>query len=110
MTAYRVPLTDARRQLAASASPFVQVFAHGTMRVELYAPEGHDPQTPHAQDELYVVIAGRGRYRCNDAVSDFGPGDVLFAPAGAVHRFEDFSEDFAVWVVFYGPDGGEAGR
>jgi hypothetical protein len=29
-------------------------------------------------------------------------------PAGHVHRFESFSDDFAVWVFFYGPSGGEA--
>jgi hypothetical protein len=27
---------------------------------------------------------------------------------GCVHRFEEFSDDLAVWVMFYGPDGGEA--
>jgi len=37
----------------------------------------------------------------------FGPGDALFVPAHTSHRFEDFSPDFATWVVFYGPDGGE---
>jgi mannose-6-phosphate isomerase-like protein (cupin superfamily) len=37
----------------------------------------------------------------------FGPGDFLFAPAGVEHRFEDFSKDFATWVLFYGPEGGE---
>jgi hypothetical protein len=31
----------------------------------------------------------------------------LFVPAGQIHRFENFSSDFAVWVVFYGPEGGE---
>jgi hypothetical protein len=31
----------------------------------------------------------------------------LFVAAGQTHRFEDFSDDFAVWVFFYGPDGGE---
>jgi quercetin dioxygenase-like cupin family protein len=39
---------------------------------------------------------------------DFGPGDVLFVPAGAVHRFEGIGDDFATWVFFYGPEGGEA--
>jgi hypothetical protein len=34
--------------------------------------------------------------------------DVLFARAGAPHRFEEFSDDFLVWVFFYGPEGGEA--
>ena len=38
----------------------------------------------------------------------FGPGDLLFVPAGVVHRFEEFTDDLAVWVVFYGPEGGEA--
>ena len=37
----------------------------------------------------------------------FEPGEALFVPAGDTHRFEDFSDDFAVWVVFYGPKGGE---
>ena len=40
-------------------------------------------------------------------IPDFGPGDLLFVPAGVEHRFEEFSDDLAVWVVFYGPDGGE---
>jgi hypothetical protein len=33
---------------------------------------------------------------------------VLFAAAGVAHRFENFTDDFAVWVFFYGPEGGEA--
>lgn len=37
----------------------------------------------------------------------FGPGDFLFAAAGEIHRFEDFTPDLAVWVLFYGPEGGE---
>ncbi len=106
--AYQVTLSEARERLRAAPSRFVEVFAHGSLRVELYAPQGHDPQTPHRQDELYVVQQGKGSYRCADAVTHFGPGDVLFAPAGVEHRFENFSDDLEVWVIFYGPDGGEA--
>jgi mannose-6-phosphate isomerase-like protein (cupin superfamily) len=43
----------------------------------------------------------------NEQRFSFEPGDALFVPAGAVHRFEDFSDDLAVWVVFWGPPGGE---
>ena len=32
----------------------------------------------------------------------------VVVPAGAVHRFVDFTDDFGTWVVFYGPEGGEA--
>jgi mannose-6-phosphate isomerase-like protein (cupin superfamily) len=44
---------------------------------------------------------------CGDERQAFGAHDVLFAAAGVEHRFENFSDDFAVWVFFYGPDGGE---
>jgi mannose-6-phosphate isomerase-like protein (cupin superfamily) len=71
-------------------------------------PRGEDRQAPHTRDEVYVVVTGAGWFRCGDERVHFGPGDALFAPAGAVHRFEEFGDDLAVWVVFYGPVGGEA--
>jgi len=55
-----------------------------------------------------VVARGRGQFLNGGVRHPFGPGDVLFVPAGVVHRFEDFSDDLAVWVFFYGPEGGEA--
>lgn len=89
---------------------FVELLRHGTLSVELYAPRGTDPQTPHTRDEVYVVAHGRGQFQNGADRHPFGPGDVLFVPAGVVHRFEEFSDDLAVWVFFYGPEGGEAGR
>jgi len=86
---------------------FVELFQHGTLAVELYAPRGDDPQTPHTRDEVYVVAQGSGRFRNGSERHGFGPGDVLFVPAGVTHRFEEFSDDLAVWVFFYGPEGGE---
>ena len=92
---------------------FVTMLQHGSLALELYAPRGHDPQQPHDRDELYVVVAGHGHFERGDGAArervPFGPGDVLFVPAGCTHRFVDFSADFATWVVFYGPVGGEAG-
>jgi len=65
------------------------------------------PTTPHDQDEVYVIIRGRGVFLHDGKRDPFGPGDLLFVAAGTDHRFEDFTEDLAVWVVFYGPGGGE---
>jgi len=87
---------------------FVEAFAHGTLVVELYAPQRVDPQTPHARDEVYFVVRGSGDFVVDGERSGFAPGDALFAAAGAAHRFENFTSDFAAWVVFYGPEGGEA--
>ena len=83
------------------------VFEHGTLAAKVYAPRGSDPQQAHAKDEIYVVAAGSGTYVYGDERVAFGPGDLLFAPAGVVHRFEDFTDDLALWVFFYGPEGGE---
>lgn len=86
---------------------FVEAFAHGTLVVELYAPRGRDPQTPHDRDEVYFVVSGSGEFVVGGERSRFSPGDALFAAAGVGHRFENFTPDFATWVVFYGPKGGE---
>lgn len=87
---------------------FVELFRHGSLSVELYAPRGVDPQAPHTRDEVYAVIQGSGWFRNGSDRHRFGPGDVLFVPAGVVHRFEEFTDDMMVWVFFYGPEGGEA--
>ncbi len=86
----------------------IELFRHGTLRVSLYAPRGSDPQTPHSQDEIYVIVSGTGRFRRGTEETSFAPGDVLFVPAGEEHRFVEFTDDFATWVFFYGPEGGEA--
>lgn len=79
----------------------------GTLELGYYAPRDSDPQQPHEQDEIYIVQSGRGSFVCDGERQPFEPGEALFVPAGAEHRFEDFSADLEVWVVFYGPRGGE---
>ena len=86
---------------------FVELFRHGSLSVELYAPRSVDPQAPHTRDEVYAVVRGSGWFRNGNDRYRFGPGDVLFVPAGVVHRFEEFTDDMVVWVFFYGPEGGE---
>ena len=87
---------------------FAEVFRHGSLEVEIYAPQGHDGQTTHTGDEVYVVVSGTGTFMRDGEHVPFKPGDFLFVPAGMDHRFEEFSDDFVTWVLFYGPEGGEA--
>jgi mannose-6-phosphate isomerase-like protein (cupin superfamily) len=111
MPEHRLTVTDALARLPGpSRERYVELFRHGTLSVELYAPRDHDPQSPHTRDEVYVVVQGSGQFRSGDTRHAFGPGDLLFVPAGVMHRFEDFTDDLAVWVIFYGPEGGEAER
>lgn len=88
---------------------FATVFQHGRLLVEIYAPRGTDPQQPHTRDEIYFVAAGAGEYVCGETRQTFGPTDILFAAAESVHWFENFSGDLTLWVLFYGPEGGEHG-
>ena len=87
--------------------PFTVVMKHGSMSIEYFAPEKVDIQTPHKQDEIYVIINGDGFFVRDGERVACKKGDILFVPAGMEHRFENFSEDFATWVIFYGADGGE---
>lgn len=86
----------------------VPVFRHGTLEVEWYAPVGADRQTPHDRDEVYVVARGSADFFDGERCRRVEPGAFVFAAAGREHRFADFSADFAAWVFFYGPVGGEA--
>jgi mannose-6-phosphate isomerase-like protein (cupin superfamily) len=93
--------------LDAARVDYAVLFRHGTLEVGVYRPVKVDDQKPHTRDELYVVIAGTGTFVNGGDRRVFGPNDVLFAAAGAEHRFENFSDDFLTWVFFYGPHDGE---
>ena len=104
----RLEVADALRHLPnPEGQRFATIFEHGSLTVEVYAPRGNDPQNPHTRDEVYFVVAGSGEYVCGDTHQPFGPSDLLFAAAGITHRFENFSDDLTLWVLFYGPEGGE---
>jgi mannose-6-phosphate isomerase-like protein (cupin superfamily) len=98
----------AERLLPVGTTPrSAPVFQHGSLLLKLFAPHRTDPQQPHTRDEIYLVAQGEGWFVNGGARHAFGTGDVLFVPAGVIHRFEDFSDDLTLWVVFYGPEGGE---
>lgn len=104
----RVTVEDALTRLPNEAGErFAKVFEHGSLLVEIYAPRGEDTQTPHARDELYIVMRGSGVFLNGTVREWFSRGDLLFVPAGREHRFEAFTEDLVTWVIFYGPEGGE---
>jgi mannose-6-phosphate isomerase-like protein (cupin superfamily) len=97
----------ALEKLSDSNQLFLELFRHGSMSVEVYKPIEKDLQQPHDKDEVYVVISGKGDFYSDGITVKFQKGDFLFVPAGMEHRFENFSDDFSTWVIFYGPKGGE---
>lgn len=103
----RLTMAEASAALKQVPTEFVVLLQHGSMKVEWYQPVQTDKQTPHKQDELYVIASGSGTFFNNGERTFVGAGDVLFVKAGIEHRFEHFTDDFATWVIFYGPAGGE---
>jgi mannose-6-phosphate isomerase-like protein (cupin superfamily) len=105
----KVKLSAAQVDLRESAELFKTYFTHGTLAVELYQPHQEDLQQPHTRDEVYIIADGRAEFELEGDVTPVDAGDFLFVPAGADHRFLNFSDNFSTWVLFYGPEGGEQG-
>lgn len=106
-TAQATVLDALSRGRPGSGKLAIPVFTHGTLEVEMYAPAGVDRQSPHERDEIYVIARGTGSFWNGESRRPVEPGTFLFVAAGQPHRFEWFSPDFAAWVFFYGPPGGE---
>src|SRR5262249_45045001 len=64
-----------------------------------------DPQQPHAEDELYYVVSGRGSFEAGDERQSVGPGTLFFVERCVEHRFCDIAEDLIVLVFFAPPEG-----
>lgn len=108
MEKFHIILANAVAQLSKETDrQFTIMLKHGSMSIEYFSPQRIDTQTPHKQDEIYVIAKGSGTFYGNGERVQFNIGDVLFVPAGMEHRFEDFTDDFATWVIFYGKEGGE---
>jgi mannose-6-phosphate isomerase-like protein (cupin superfamily) len=71
---------------------------------------GLDDQTPHTEDEIYVVQAGRATLVTDSGTAEVTPGSVIFVPAGETHKFTEIRENLALVVVFAPPYGSRAPR
>ena len=108
MTTHRLEaLLSAQR---ASAGPYLEFLRPDSMSVGLYVlPAGEtDRQQPHTEDEVYVVLRGRSLFTAAGETRQVQPGDTIFVPARAEHRFHDIAEELVLIVVFAPPEGSSA--
>lgn len=87
---------------AGDANDWIEHFAVPALSVGTYCipAGGLDDQTPHGEDEVYVVTGGRAKISTPESTVDIGPGAVIFVPADEKHRFVDITEDLTLLVVF----------
>lgn len=94
-------------RLAAGRHDFAEFFRAERMSMTAAAwPAGAiDDQSPHAEDEIYLVVRGAARLRVGEEETPVGPGSIAYVPALVVHRFVDITSDLAVVVVWSPPRG-----
>ena len=102
MTAFDIrALLDQHRASGRAYFEFLRVPALSTGIYKIPAG-GTDPQQPHAEDELYFVLDGSGRFTVGAEDMAVEAGQLLFVPARIPHRFHDVTEDL-VLLVFFAP-------
>jgi mannose-6-phosphate isomerase-like protein (cupin superfamily) len=104
MKAFRLDDLDAER--AANDGAYLRFLRERNISVGLYALDagGTDPQQPHRQDELYVVVSGRASITVGTETTEVSRGSVVYVPAGTAHRFHHVAENLRVLVVFSPPE------
>jgi mannose-6-phosphate isomerase-like protein (cupin superfamily) len=102
MQAYE--LAELLEQRAAEGKLYLEFLRVPSLSLGIYSlpAGGVDPQRPHAEDEVYYVINGRGQVRVGEADRYIGPGSVIFVPARVEHRFHSLTADLDL-LVFFAP-------
>jgi quercetin dioxygenase-like cupin family protein len=95
-------LAELLARRAALGRPYLEFLRVPALSVGLYVlPAGAaDGQVPHTEDELYVVLSGRGQLRVGELSRAVGPGSLCFVQAHAPHAFHSVTEELRLLVVF----------
>lgn len=94
-------IREAQQRLAAAGGGYEVVHVSPGLELGVYvlvAPEP-DRQEPHADDEIYIVLEGRGVLDVEGQPVPVKEGDAVFVEAGADHRFSAY-EQLSVLVIF----------
>jgi len=84
-------------------------FTHGTATLNWYCPKDSVKKGVLPQDSLFFVNKGAAEYKTEAGLSAaLNAGDVLFIAANTAFTLETSGNDFAGWLLSWGPDGGEA--
>lgn len=100
-------LDDVEGERAGGGELYREFLRLESMSAGLYVLEAGaaDPQSPHAQDEVYYVVSGRARFTSGADDRAVEAGDVLFVPAQEEHRFHSIEERLSLLVVFAPAEG-----
>jgi quercetin dioxygenase-like cupin family protein len=97
---------DVAAERARAGKLYLEFLRSESMSIGLYElpAGGVDPQRPHAEDEVYVVLGGRAQVHVGGDDRVVVAGDVVYVAAGVEHRFHSIEEDLRLVVVFAPPE------
>jgi mannose-6-phosphate isomerase-like protein (cupin superfamily) len=101
-------LLKARRETSSPYSEFLRAPSLSAGIYELPA-KGVDRQSPHGEDEIYYVLAGRATIRVGGEDRDVAPGSLVYVPARVEHAFHAIRERLSL-LVFFAPAEGSRAR
>ena len=110
MDAFELTALEAER--SGSGRPYFEFLRVPALSGGLYTLEAGaiDGQSPHSEDEVYVVMSGRARITVGEEACDVGPGSVVYVRATVPHRFHDIAERLEILVVFAPAEYSQAAR
>jgi mannose-6-phosphate isomerase-like protein (cupin superfamily) len=110
MDAFEV--ADLAAERAATGRPYLEFLTVPDLSVGLYVLAAGQPdlQQPHTEDEIYYVVAGRGRITVGDEIRDIRPGSIVFVGTSVPHHFHDIAEDLTLLVAFGPAEGSRTVR
>jgi mannose-6-phosphate isomerase-like protein (cupin superfamily) len=102
--AFELPALEAARAelQRRTGELYLEFLRRDALSCGLYVLEAgaEDPQEPHAEDEVYVVLSGRATLAVAAQDHPVGPGSVVFVARTVPHRFHQITERLSVLVLF----------
>ena len=100
-----VELDDLSAEQRNSGEPWLEFLRVPALRAGLYvlAAGDWDHQTPHEEEEVYYVVAGRATFEAGSERTAVQAGSIIYVAAHQPHRFTNITEELRVLVFFAAP-------
>ncbi len=85
-------------------TPYLEFLRVPALSMGLYVlpAGGTDPQSPHAEDEVYYVVRGKAKITVGLEDRNVEAGSIVYVAKNVAHKFHSIEEELKV-LVFFAP-------
>jgi len=97
-------VAELARQRQTGGKAYLEFLRVPEMSVGLYElpAGGTDPQSPHAEDEVYYIVSGRAQLMVGGEDHPVQAGSIIYVEKKVEHRFHSIEDDLTI-LVFFAP-------